>query len=398
MPNNDVRSRNRTYKRKKNAAKTRRILWGVIIVTVAILIILKIWEVDFNSIKRSITQGSQNVVSSSAENIYPYSLDSAKIFDITPQNDKLNIMTDISCMIFNPTTGNVDYTFNHGFSNPVLKTAGNYFFVFDQGNDRVRLDNLSENIYETNFENSVLCADLSKTGTVIYAVKGKDTKCELYVINKSLKKELKYKVNDGYIVSVAIDESGKRCAFATINSKNAKLITTIHTINIGDKKERAEFNLEETNILDLHYCEKDLFVIGDNCVSRVTSQKRLKEIFKIGEVNTCCFNYTKYGELVYVYSKYSSANENYLTYINSVGKIKTTVELKQKPKYVSSSSNEMTVLFTDKVITYSLTDGTVKYTAECDDSVSAIHKLSTKCFICRHQVIDVLEMKQKEKK
>ena len=52
MPNNDVRSRNRTYKRKKNAAKTRRILWGVIIVTVAILIILKIWEVDFNSIKR----------------------------------------------------------------------------------------------------------------------------------------------------------------------------------------------------------------------------------------------------------------------------------------------------------------------------------------------------------
>ena len=147
----------------------------------------------------------------------------------------------------------------------------------------------------------------------------------------------------------------------------------------------------------MKYCSSDLFAICDDRLSRITNQKKLKDVFKKGEVNTCCFNYTSGGEIVYVYSKYSSANENYLTYINANGKVKTTVELSQRPKYVSSSSNEMTVLFTDKIVTYSLTGGEEKGSAVVDDSVSTAHKLSTKCFICRHQVIDVTELKMKEK-
>ena len=394
MPVNQRNSRN--VKNAKKAERTRRIIWSIIVLVAAVLVVLKIWEVDFNSVKRRIT-GSEGVVAAVTEDIYPLSLDSSKNVKMVPQNDKLNILTNASCTVLNPTTGEKQYTIIHGYSNPIMRTAGNYICIFDQGAMRYRLDNLHEKIYEESLETAVLNADVAKNGNVIYAVQGDEAKSKLIVVNKGLKKLIDLDVNSGYITAVAIDSSGKRCAFATVSSKNAKMITTINTINIGDKKERASLELEGSNLLEMKYCSSDLFAICDDRVSRVVNQKKLKDVFKKGEVNTCCFNYTSGGELVYVYSKYSSANENYLTYINASGRIKTTVELNQRPKYVSSSSNEMTVLFTDKIIAYSLTSGEEKGSVAVDDSVSIVHKLSTKCFICRHQVIDVTELKEKEK-
>lgn len=392
MPNNQ---RVRSEKRNKKAQRTRRIIWAVLILVIAILVVLKIWEIDFNTVKKTISVSSGIV--SSAESIYPLSLDSSKNVKIVPQNDKLNIFTSSSCTVINPTTGEKENSIIHGYSNPIMRTAGNYICIFDQGATRFRLDTVNEDVYEEATETPVLCADVAKNGTVIYAVQGTESKCVLNIVNKSLKQLLTLNVNNGYITAVAVDPSGKHCAYAALSSKNAKFITTIYTINIGDKKERAALELEGTNLLDMRYCSSDLFLIGDNRVARVTNQKKLKDIFKTNEVNTCCYNYTSGGELVYVYSKYTSANENYLTYINANGRVKTTVELSQRPKYVSSSSNEMTVLFTDKIVTYSLTSGEEKGSAVVDDSVSIVHKLSTKCFICRHQVLDVTELKMKEK-
>lgn len=393
MPNNQ-RVRRSEIKLKK-AQRTRRIIWAVLVLIIAVLIVLKIWEIDFNTVKKSISNSSGIV--SSAESIYPLSLDSSKNVKIVPQNDKLNIFTGTSCTVINPTTGEKENSIVHGYSNPIMKTSGNYICIYDQGATRFRLDTINGGVYEETTETPVLCADVAKNGSVIYAVQGTDSKCILNIDNKSLKQLMSLNVNSGYITAVAIDSSGKHCAYATVNSKNAKFITTIYTINIGDKKERAALELEGTNLLDMKYCSTDLFLIGDNRLSRVTNQKKLKDVFKKDEVNTCCYNYTSSGELVYVYSKYTSANENYLTYINANGRVKTTVELLQKPKYVSSSSNEMTVLFTDKIVTYSLTSGEEKGSAVVDDSVSIVHKLSTKCFICRHQVLDVTELKAKEK-
>ena len=62
----------------------------------------------------------------------------------------------------------------------------------------------------------------------IFHVQGDEAKSKLIVVNKGLKKLIDLDVNSGYITAVAIDSSGKRCAFATVSSKNAKMITTIN--------------------------------------------------------------------------------------------------------------------------------------------------------------------------
>ena len=386
------RENERKEKEQIREQKTKRVIWIILILIVFALIIMRICEIDFKAIKdRFIDENGRLTFSMTTnEDAYPFALSSSSGIKVNPVGDKLSILNDSALTVINPSDAKVDYTFTHGYANPIIKYAGNYFCLIDQGATRLRLDRANKNIYETTTDSAIICADVAKNGNVVYAARSSENKASITVINSALKKLMNLSVNDGYVVCVAIDSSGKKLAYATVDSKDAELITTIYTINLGDSEPKASFEFKNSSLLDLHFSNSsELYYVSTSGVSVIKNQKKLVETFKTGEVNTVCFNYTNDDELVYVYSKYSSANENKLVYINSSGKIKTEIELKQKPKYISAT-NDICVLFSDKVVTYSITKGEVKDTYKCDDSVTSVNKISSKIFISRHKLIDIL--------
>ena len=378
----------RKEKQLNKERKIRIIIWIVLIVTVFVLAIMRVAEIDFATAKKRITGGFS---ASTKTDIYPYELDTASGVSLSFVNDKIVALTDSSCRVIDPPDAKELYSFSSGYGNPIMNSAGKYLFTVDQGGTRFRLDNTAENVYESTTEDSIICGDVSKSGNVIYATRSSNNKINLVVMNSSLKKLAQFRVKDGYLLAVAIDSSGKRFAYATVTSKKAKPVTTLHTYNIGNDKPKATFNYEQSNVIDLQYTSSgELYYIGDESVHLLKSQTRDVEVFAHDKAHTVTFNYTSDGELIYVYSKYADANENFVTYINSNGKVKTTFEVNQKPKYVSAS-NEICVLFSDKVVVYSMTKGEEKQSYKCDDSITSANKLSTKIFITRNQLIDVLD-------
>lgn len=383
----------RIAKKRAKERKTKKIIWVVLIVIIIILIIMKVMEIDFASLKNKYTDenGKFSISMTADADAYPFAVDSSNIKSVAPVSDKLSILTDSSLTVLNPADASVTYTASHGYSNPIMSSAGQYICIIDQGSNRLRLDRTTQQVYESKTENSLLCADVSKTGTVIYSTRSDEEKSAVTVINSSLKKVAQFNVNGGYVVAVAIDSSGKKCAYATVNSVNAKLVTTVHTFNVGDDGDRATFDYSDSSVMDLHYSDSsNLYYVGTNCVSVISSQKKEKTVFELGTINTECFNYTKNNELVIDFTPYSQANENSVAYVNSSGKISTQIDLAKKVKYLSSSSNEICVLFSDKVSTYSLTKGNEKESVSCDDSLTTADKLSSKIFVTRHQLIDIM--------
>lgn len=383
----------RIEKKRAKERKTKKLIWIVLIIVIIILIIMRVCEIDFASLKdKYMDENGRFTISMTADaDAYPYAVDSSDIINVKPVSDKLLILTGSSLTVLNPVDAEVVYTANHGYSNPVMSSAGQYICIIDQGTNRLRLDRTSQEVYESKTENALLCADVSKSGTVIYATRSDDSKSTVTVTNSSLKKTAEFEVNDGYVVSVAIDAGGKKCAYATVNSVNAKLVTTVHTFNVGDDGDRATFDYTDSSVMDLHYSDSsNLYYVGTNCVSVISSQKKEKPVFEAGTINTECFNYTKNNELVIDYTAYAQANENSVAYVKSSGKVSTKIDLQKKVKYLSSSSNEICVLFSDKVSTYSLTKGNEKDSVSCDDSLITADKLSSKIFVTRHQLIDVM--------
>lgn len=393
MPSHE-RENARKEKQRKNDLKTKRIIWIILILIIFVLAVLKVCEIDFSSLKSRFTDsdGKFSISLKTQENAYPFELDSSSGVKISDNNDKLNVLTDQSLTVLNPGDAEVIYTFDHGYANPIIRYSKPYFCLIDQGASRFRLDTNNENIYEEKTELPILCADVAGNGTVVYATKGKDVKSTLFVINSKLDHKMTLDVNDGYIVSVAIDSSGKKLAFATMNSKDAKKVITVHTMSVGDTSPKATFDFVDTNILDLHYSNSsDLYFVGSDTVAVITSQKNLKEVFKKGSVYTQDFSYTSNNELVYAGSDFSESAQSTLSYITSSGKIKTSIELKQKIKDVSSHSNEICVLYDDSIEVYSLTKGDLKDTYKCDSSVKSINQMSNKIFAHRQKLITVIE-------
>ncbi|MBR3149894.1 MAG: hypothetical protein IKF64_06965 [Eubacterium sp.] len=390
MPSNQ-RENARKEKQLQKERKIRIIIWAVLIIIAVGLAAMRVAEIDFSALKSRLT-GSHMGITTEAD-AYPYTLDTSAGVKLSLVNDKLVALTDSSCRVLNPTDAKEMYSFSSGYANPIMNSAGKYLFTIDQGSTRIRLDTIAENVYENTLKETVICGDVAKNGNVIYACRNSKNKTELIVMNSALKKLVKLPVKDGYIVAVAIDSSGKRYSYAAVNSKDAKLVTTLYTFNLGDNEPKATFEYTDSNVLDLQYTESgELYYVANDTVHLIKSHKKDVEVFAHGSVNTVLFNYTRDGELVYVYSKYADARENEIAYVNSGGKVKTSIKVKQKPKFISAT-NDICVLFSDKLVTYSLTKGDERGRVACDDSVTSAYKISSKIFITRHQLIDVVETK-----
>lgn len=387
----------RRERQRKNDAKTKKIIWGILIGVVIILIIMKICEVDFNSLKNRFTDadGHFTLALTTDETAYPLTLDTSQNVKVNVTNDKLNVLTATSVSVINPTNAKVLYKFDHGYSNPMIRYAGSYYCLYDQGSTRLRLDNAKGNEYETTTDNPILTADVCKNGTVAYATRSSDEKSTLYVYDNQLNQKLVYDENDGYIVSVAIDPSGKKCAFAAISSANGQIVTTVYTINVGSDKPIASFEYADTNLINMKYANSsDLYFVGDDCLSIISKQEKETKVYEKDSVSTVNYCYTDDNQLVYIYSKYAESDACTMEYITSSGKVKTSVDLAEKVKYVSSTSNEACVLFDGRAETYSITKGELKGTYTCPEDTMSVHKLSSKVYINRQQLIELINDKE----
>lgn len=378
----------RKEKKQKKDRKIKAIIWAVLIILMVALLGMKLAEVDYSGI------GSKffgNIASQATGQTKTIMLDSSKDVKMQDVNGKLNVLTDSSYTVYNPADSSVQYSFVHGYANACMATAGNYTCLFDQGGARIRLDSNSGAVYESTLDNAILCADVANNGNIIYATDGENSKSTVVLVNKSLKKLLQLDVSEGFVTSVAVDSSGKKCAYAVVNSKNADFVTTVYTINAGDDKPVASFEFVSSCVIDLSYSSSALFVVCDNNVSVVKNQKKIKTVFENSNIVAVNYTYTDNNQLIFVYADYAQATENKVAYINSNGKIKTDFSLNQKVKYIHSSSNDITVLFDDKINVYSLSKGEQKSTLSCDDSVNCAVKMSSTIYAQHQQLIDALD-------
>lgn len=383
----------RRERAQKKDLATKKIIWILLILVIIALIIMKVCEIDFSAVKNRFTDSDGNftLTVTADEDAYPYQIDSSRAI-VNSINDKLNILTPSTVTVMNPASAQVMYSFTHGYSNPVLSYSGNYYCIYDQGSDRIRLDTNSENIYETVSEYQILCADVAKNGTVAYASRSDESKSRLVVINTSLKEKMVYEFNDGYIVAVAIDSSGTKCAFAAVNTEDAKLVTTVYTMSVGEfEQPKYSFKFPSANTMSLHYSDSsDLYFVSTDGVCLIENQKKQKEIFKQGTVKTVCYCYTHSNELVYAFSSFSGSNECTVSYVTTSGKVKSSAKFNQTVKYLSSEANEYSVLLSDRIVTCSLSKGVERNSVKCDDSVKSAHRMSSKMFVNRQQLIDIL--------
>lgn len=382
----EQRAEERRERKREKDRKTRRIVWIVLAVLVVIIIVMKLCEIDYNQMK-SVLSGGTQAFSDKLDGDFPYTLDSSDKVSVQKQGSRLAVLTSSSVSVLDPGDANVEFTAVHGYANPIMKVSDSYLVTFDQGGKKLRLDYSGENLYEINSKTSVLCADVADNGNVAYATTSEGKRSDVYILSKTQDEKLKYSVSYGFVTNIAVSDNGKKVAFLAMNSQDAKLMSKLYLMNAGDSEPYAEFDISGSTILDIEFDSNKLFVIGNDFLS-VVSGDDMKSVIKQGSMNTVCFDYMPGGELVLAYNTYNNSTSNSIVRVSSSGSVKSTISVDGTIKDISCSSSEVSVLFSDSIVTYKLSSAEQVSKIECTDLVHSITRMSSSLFVQSQSLLD----------
>ena len=378
-------------RQEKRAQKERRkkiIIWVIIAVVIVVLAVMKISEININSVISRFVDSDGSIEIS--ENYYPYTLDASQNVKMVNVNNKLGVLTPNSFSIINSQNAETEYGFQHGYSNPVLETAGIYSLVYNQGGDFYRLDTISSSVYEEDIDSSILCANVSKDGDVAVATTSKDALCQVVVYSKTLKELFNVNTSEGYIVSIALSDNGKKVAFATVSGENANIVTKVSVYNVSNGvKEYETVILPSGSLIDLNFCGNNIYTVGDSYAGIINKSGKYENIFDDDStISTRSFCYSPSGDLIIAYNSFSNSTDNKVAYVKKNASIKTEISIDSNVKSVTASSSLISVLTNSEVISYSISSGEEKGKFTVDDSVNSICRMGSEVFLNKQSVID----------
>ena len=122
MAGNQREMRKKELKAKKDR-KNKTIIWIIIAIIVAVLIVMKVCEININTVKEHFTDSSGKLsISQNVEkNNFSYNLDSSQNVTVKNINNKLGVLTPSTFTVIDTKKAVAKYTFDHGYSNLLLK-------------------------------------------------------------------------------------------------------------------------------------------------------------------------------------------------------------------------------------------------------------------------------------
>lgn len=115
MAGNQREMRKKELKAKKDR-KNKTIIWIIIAIVVAVLIVMKVCEININTVKEHFTDSSGKLsISQNVEkNNFSYNLDSSQNVTVKNINNKLGVLTPSTFTVIDTKKAVSKYTFDHG--------------------------------------------------------------------------------------------------------------------------------------------------------------------------------------------------------------------------------------------------------------------------------------------
>ena len=383
----------REEKKLKKEKKHKIILWALFTILVIVLVIMRVSEININSVVDRFTDesGKFTLTDGVKDENFPYTIDSSKNVILTDANNKLGVLTPSSFTVVDASDGNTEYVFEHGYSNPVIDKSGIYTLIYDQGSNGYRLDTTSASVYQKTADNPILCGAVNKKGLVAIAENISAKHCSISVINDSLEAVFSENISDGYIVDMALSANGKKLAVIKVSSVNAALEVTACIYKLPSGENLGTVKLPQGALIDARYNGNSLYTVGDSYAGIVKNDNEYTEVYKAGTVSNVCFDYSAKDELILVHSEFDNSTTNICSVISSSGKVRTDINISGAVKDVSASSSRIMVLTANEILAFSYR-GKEKGSADCNDSVKSICTLGNQVFCHRQTIIEKSEV------
>ncbi|MBR6572433.1 MAG: hypothetical protein IKK77_01765 [Clostridia bacterium] len=176
---------------------------------------------------------------------YEISITGGETLNTVQKSNYYYVLSENNLEAYNNGGRNI-FSVQHGFSRPVLKTGDTRFLVYSQGEKVLKVHTFNGLRHTYNLDNSILTANISKSGAIAIATKTEGYESKVTVYNKNDKKLYEWFSTDETVTSVCLNDSGKRLAVATVKVSGGAFVSKIYILkfNSANPVKTFEFNGE----------------------------------------------------------------------------------------------------------------------------------------------------------
>lgn len=249
------------YRRKKRLTSFTKKIIIIIVILFIMALLINILEIFQNSKLKNyftLTSEAQPVSTS-----FPVVYKSEQIVDIAPFNDNVAVLTKSSVLVYNANAVR-NYSFIHGYTNPVMRTFGKRLLTYDRGGYNIRVDSGSDLINEVHTENSIITASVAPNGNIAVVTLHDKYACELTVYNSNLKSRSFVYYGTEEISSIDFSDDSSSVAAATITLNGGVISSDIYIINVEKEEEPEKYSVKDVLPLGITFSDKKMELVGQN--------------------------------------------------------------------------------------------------------------------------------------
>ncbi|MCH5303311.1 MAG: hypothetical protein J1E41_00485 [Ruminococcus sp.] len=238
----------------------------------------------------------------------------------------------------------------HGFSKPILCSAGDNVLIYNLGGNGYVTGTKEKLNASKDTENYVITADINAKGYYCVVTQTDGYLSKIHVYNNNREKIYAYSFSDYYINSVALNSSGTGCVACGVTGDNGSLLGIAYVLDFTKETPVSIHNLDENAIYSVEY-------LNSNNVCMIGSKSSYTLDIRAGtlkQVDYSNMQLTAYdidadtNSFVLSLSRSGDGRTCSIEYVNSSGEVVNVNDTDYSIESMSLYKNRVAILDSDK--------------------------------------------------
>lgn len=215
---------------------------------------------------------------------YPLEQREGRIKALQPLGGDLVVLADADLSVYN-ATGKETLQVQHGFRNPICRTAGDRVLTFDRGGKQLRVDSRSKPLYSLELQKNIYTAALSAEGSLAVAYASDQHQAVVTVFDRRFEEFPDVDGNKmGYwtwstnnmVLDLAFCPKGDKLAVSSVDASAGELKSTITLLSTDKDTPDGEITFTDELVLSMSLDKNDrLHILTDRQAALYDSKGKL---------------------------------------------------------------------------------------------------------------------------
>ena len=297
-----------------------------------------------------LVESLQNSYAAMGKGEYPVNVYSANSTYFNCWNDIVCIVNDSFFELYNDQ-GKLLQAVSHGFADPVVEMSQARYLLYDRGRYSVNVYNYSDEIYSREFDKTIVSADIGRDGTFAVVTDSDTYQNTVFVYNKDNESVYTWNSANYYITDVAVSDDGEKLAVCMLNSVNGYFESYIYILEFdsADPVSRYSFN---GVVSSLTSCGENYILANGFDREYSVPWNGGNETYICISGSIRCYDYSVDGRSCVVWGREDNEQVNFASFLNSAGKITSTVTVNTAVTDLCVSETKVALLLSNDVYVY----------------------------------------------